>query len=78
MSTGSEDKKEPPSSPDEDIARDAEMLGSALFNSDMKSSAEVICTLSNSNTSFPDLCFGVSYVPSIVPVLSSGTSVSAA
>jgi hypothetical protein len=78
VSTESEHKDQSPSSKDEDIARAAEMLGSALFNSDMKSSAEAISALSNSITSFPDSCSAVSSVPSILPSLSSGASVSAA
>eukprot|EP00339_Tiarina_fusa_P009040 CAMPEP_0117008176 /NCGR_PEP_ID=MMETSP0472-20121206/7785_1 /TAXON_ID=693140 ORGANISM="Tiarina fusus, Strain LIS" /NCGR_SAMPLE_ID=MMETSP0472 /ASSEMBLY_ACC=CAM_ASM_000603 /LENGTH=819 /DNA_ID=CAMNT_0004710141 /DNA_START=113 /DNA_END=2572 /DNA_ORIENTATION=+ len=56
-------------SPDDEIGRAAEMLGSALFNSDMQSSAENVSTLSASD-SFS--------VPSTVPSISSGPRVAPA
>jgi hypothetical protein len=57
--------EEEPGKADEEIARAAEMLGSALFNSDMRSSDENMSTLSNSD-SFS--------VPSTVPSLATQSS----
>jgi hypothetical protein len=56
-------------SPDNEIGRAAEMLGSALFSSDMQSSAENVSTLSTSD-SFS--------VPSTVPSITSGSRVAPA
>jgi hypothetical protein len=55
-------------SPDEEIARAAEMLGSALFHSDLRSSEENVSTLSSSDS----FSLGTS-VPSTVPSISLGT-----
>ena len=55
-------------SPDEEIARAAEMLGSALFHIGIRSSEENVSTLSSSDS----FSLGAS-VPSTVPSISMGT-----
>jgi hypothetical protein len=62
---------------DQDIARAAEMLGSALFNSDLKSSGEIrsqlSCGGSVSEMSSPGSSFSSAFsVPTTAPSLSSG------
>ena len=54
---------------DEEIARAAEMLGSALFHSDLRSSGEIVSTLSDGSASFSS----ASSVPSTVPSIAIST-----
>jgi len=61
---------------DEEIARAASMLGSALFNSDMKSSAEMISTLSAAEESYSNSFSSATSVPSTVSSMSTGSHVS--
>ena len=56
----------------DDIGRAAEMLGSALFNSDMQSSGEVLSTLSHSHGDVS--LSSATSVPSTVPSLSARTN----
>ena len=72
-SNSSEDESAAEETPDGEIGRAAEMLGSALFNSDMQTSTENVSTLSNSSNS--DSSFSV---PSTVPSFTSGSGVAAA